>query len=214
MGVHYSFYAEVKVEGKWYSLCPLVKTVMGEIKVCPFLNGRSMLRELVDDLEDEFCRSVGIPEDASEEIKSRFSPLDKEADWFGTKKTYREYYQSCVFEVGYVPAIKNRIIEERPHKFRGYVLKRTIAAFEVNEIEEIPNWLTLSEYRKLSAEEKKEYAWYEWNEEGSRYALLYGLHEKIEMQFYWFVNHGIPYESHIDTENISLNDIRIIVARE
>lgn len=212
MGVYHSIYAEMRVAGKWYSLCPLIKTVMGDIEICPFLEGKSYLHDLVDDLS-EYSYSVGVPEDVSDEIKSKFQPLDEELDCLGKKITCREYYKSYVFVVKYVPAIKNRIIEERPHKYRGYVSKRTIADFEVREIESIGYWLTEQEYKNLTADEKKEYAWYEWNESDSTYALLYSLHKKIEMQFSWFVNFGIPYNSGIDAEDISLSDIRVIVAK-
>lgn len=209
MGVDYRFYAEVKAGDKWFNISPLIRDVEGKVRTIPLLTGRSMLYDLVEDLRD-FSTLSGIPDDASEDIKTVFQPLDDEFPSFG-HRTYREYYQSFVFVVGYVPAIRSRVIKDRPCKFRGYVSKRLISAFEVNEIDEIGCWLTPQEYNALSQSKQRYYAWFEWNEPDSRYGQLYDLYQKIENQLVWFVQHGIPYGSEINRNNISFSDVRVII---
>ena len=210
MGVDYRFYAEVKAGGKWFNISPMIRNVDGKVRTVPLMTGRSLLYDFVNDLE-EFASQRGVPEDASEDIKGVFyQPLDEEMSGFG-HRTFRQYYQSLVFVVKYVPAIRSRVVKDRPCKFRGYVSKRQIASFEVNETEEITSWLTPQEYNALSPNKKKYYAWFEWNEPDSEYGYLYDLYQKIENQIVWFVQHGIPYESEIDSETISFSDVRVIV---
>lgn len=211
MGVTYSFYAEIKVKDKWYSLNPIIKDVMGNAKSRPILEGRSWLHDAVDELY-ESRRSVGVPEDASEEVLSHFhTPLDDEYGNMWGKVTYRQYYQSSVYELSYLDHIASRIKKDRPYKFRGYVRKRAIANFEVGEIEEISNWLTPEEYEKTSAKEKKYYAWYEWNEPDDEYGVFYALYSRVESLCEWFWQFGFPYESGLSQYDISRGDIRIIV---
>ncbi|MCD2491593.1 hypothetical protein LQE92_02995 [Lacrimispora sp. NSJ-141] len=54
--------------------------------------------------------------------------------------------------------------KDRPFRYHGYVLKYSIAAYEIGEQEEIIDWLTRQEYDFLSEEEKKDYVYFEWNE--------------------------------------------------
>ena len=46
--------------------------------------------------------------------------------------------------------------------YEGYVEKRIITAFELDEIEEINSWLEGSEFAALSDKEKKRYRFYQW----------------------------------------------------
>ena len=213
MGIDYKIYAEVKAGHRWYNISPLIKNVKGETVLCPLRSGRSSLHFFVQDLRDGYITGGGVPEDASEEIMGLFhQPLDDTTkDFFSKNITYRQYYQSQVFTVGYVPAIKNRVVKDRPYKYRGYVIKSEIAAFEVEETDTISMWLSPSEYRKLSAADKLEYAWYEWNEPNTNYEILTDLNTKVEVLLLWFLENGFPYDSGVSRSEISYSDVRLIV---
>ena len=210
MSTTYYFHAEIQLKDRWFCLDPIIKNINGELRTVPFKEGGgSYLFETINTLE-EYRYSCGVPEDASKELLEQFVSLDKTVENFGTQMTYREYYNRMVFVIDYEKAIKKNIVLNRPHKYRGYVYRNSIPCFEVGELDDL-SWLTESEYNKLSKQEQKEYAWYEWDYFDDEYYQLYDIYSKVESLIEWFVENGIPNNSgysYLDAEN---GKVRIIV---
>ena len=110
--------------------------------------------------------------------------LDEKTDFWLRDCTWREYYSQCVFSVSYRPFITDKIIKNRQYKFEGYVAKRTIAAFEANDIECVPEWLTDTEYKALSEKSRRQYSFYQWNEYGDNYDIYTTIVRRIETLLY------------------------------
>lgn len=205
----YDIYAEVKFDDKWFSINPVVKTVDGKYKSDCIYWSQSYFFETYNYLQD-CAKSWGIPEDASEGVLSHFSEnLDEKMD--GWDITYRKYYQQMVFVVDFNEAIAEKIKKDRPFQYMGYVNKRTIAQFETDSIDCIENWYTADEYKTLSATEKKRVVWYEWNEPGDEYGILWNIYKKITNLLYWFTEIGIPFGGKYSRYDVSTNNVRVYV---
>lgn len=86
----------------------------------------------------------------------------------------------------YSDTVGKRIIKEKEYKYEGYVRKRTVADFEINEIEEIDNLLTYDEYQSLSDKQKRAYQFYRWDEPYDEYGVYRIIYERLRAMLYWF----------------------------
>ena len=185
MGTHYYVYAEVKVNDRWCNLNPIVKKKNGDLIVCPIYDCGSSFYEICNDLEER-ATGAGIPDDMSPELRSAFREnLDETYDGWIKGTTWRQIYQQSVFCVPYSEGIAPRILKNRANKYEGYVSKRTIADFEVHEIDEINEWLTEDEYKTLQEAQKKQYCFYQWDEEYDEYQVYRTIYERLCAVLYW-----------------------------
>ncbi len=215
MSTYYYFYAEVKNNGKWVGLSPIVKISNGQYKVEPLLSGQSYLYETYEEMIAEYSSGCGLPEDVSDELLEIFHKHDEKTTsiWGDKEITWGEYYRGCVHSVDYDEAVKNKIKRDRPYKFQGYVSKYLIAAFEVGELDRLCSWLTKREYDKLPKEEKKEYAWYEWNEWDSEYGIRYELYQKIESLLDWYRQTAYYSKGEYSYQDFVGSNVRLILYR-
>ena len=184
MSTTYYVYAEIKVGNEWKNLNPIIKDVDGDYRLIPIYTGNSTFYDVFLDLESNLLNR-GLPEDISTDVRSQFhTDLDEKTDFWLRDCTWREYYSQCVFSVSYRPFITDKIIKNRQYKFEGYVAKRTIAAFEANDIECVPEWLTDTEYKALSEKSRRQYSFYQWNEYGDNYDIYTTIVRRIETLLY------------------------------
>lgn len=215
MGTYYSIYAEVRVGDKWYNLNPLFQGEDGEIDVCPVLDGRSWLREGYEELEEN-SYACGRPKDISKEVKTVFAHEDDEPhDGLFGINTYKDFYNQTIFLVNYGKSVKSRVVEHRPTRYRGYVLKVSIAAYEINEYDIIGSWLTEKEYEKLSDNEKKQYAYYEWDEPDDWYKIYNMIVEKVDCMLNYFCSWAFYAlkDADLDERCPTADYVRLIVYR-
>lgn len=186
MGTYYSIYAEVRVGNKWYNLNPIFRRDNGELDVRPIIAGRSWLRETFNELEE--CQySCGRPDDMSKELRTVFNHEDIEPyDTMLHIENYKEYYNRTMFLVNFGKAVKSRIKTEKPTRYKGYVSKVCLAAFEIDEYDTIGHWLTAEEYEKLSDRQKKSYTYYEWDEPDDWYKAYNIIKQRIECMLDFF----------------------------
>lgn len=164
MSVHYYVYSEIKVGDRWYNFNPTMKKHDGTLVVRPVYDNGSFFYNICTDFEKHRI-SVGIPDDISPELLSMFRDnYDEAYEECDGETTWREMYEEHVFCVKYSGTIANNILKEKEYKYEGYVRKRTVADFEVGEIDEIDAWLTYEEYHTLSDKQKKAYRFYRWDE--------------------------------------------------
>ncbi len=215
MGSHYYIYAEVKVKDKWYNLNPFARKFDGSFVLHPVYEDTSAFFSVCNDLEEHQI-SVGIPDDMSPELRSIFhEDLEEECRSWMTDITWKHVYQQTIFCVRYGDAIAPRVIKDRPHRYEGYVTKRIIAAFEVNEINTIYNWLTNEEYRALPDNKKHEYSYYQWDDEFDEYLFYRTIYERLRALLDWFSYADVFSDSWIFyQESVSINDVRLFVERD
>lgn len=216
MGTEYSIYAEVRVKDKWYSLNPLVCDAEENMLLMPILSGRSRIKEAVDELEDS-AYAHGRPVDLSKELRSVFHQGDEEDAGYGIPGwNYKKYYKQMMFIVNYGKTVKKRINIDKPTHYRGYVTKHQLANFEIGEIDNFSNWLTSSEYEKLTGEEKKEYTFFEWNTWGDWYGIYNELVQKIDVLLQFFNEWAFTNisEANLDERQPTSDYVRLIIYRE
>lgn len=212
MGVYYTIYAEVKVGSKWYNLCPMMKTKEGEYRARPVIYGQSLIREAYEELKGT-SYACGRPQDISEELRQIFHHDDEDkVEGFFRDMTYKQYYNQVLCLVNYGKAVKSRVKPDRQTRYRGYVDKHNLAAYEIGETEDILNWIHPTEYDKLSEEDKKEYAYYEWNMWGDWYGVYADLINKVDALLSIFNDwswENLP--GNIDETRPSADYVRLIV---
>ena len=85
-----------------------------------------------------------------------------------------------------------------------------IPDFECGEIDDIENWITIEEYKELAEDEKKYYAYYEWNNRWDDYEYKSILISKIDFLSDLFRD-GDSVEGKCGWIDLSDSDVRLIV---
>ena len=214
MGTHYYIYAEIQVKDRWYSLNPMMKRHDGSFVLRPIYDDGSMFFNICNDLEEQRI-DIGIPDDMSEELRSIYhKDLDEECKSWIQVKTWRQVYDQQIFCVRFSDTIDPRIKKDRPHKYEGYVNKRVIVDFAVNEIREIHSWLTSEEYTALPEKEKTKYSFYQWDEEFDEYQTYRTIYERLCALLYWFdFADAFPDKLEFWQYPPALNDVRLFIER-
>ncbi len=215
MGTYYYIYAEVRVGDKWYNISPLAKRKNGDIQVLPIIHGQSLLRDAYEELEGT-CFMRGRPADLSDELKNLFPHKDDEiADHFLRDMTYKQYYSQTLFAVNYGKDVKSRVKANKPTRYQGYVNKECLAAYEIDEVDYIADWVHPNDYDKLSSDEKKKYTYYEWNEWGDWYEVYVALVHRVDCMLALFKEWGF-YDIkgvNFDERTPTADYVRLIVER-
>ena len=209
MGRYYRVFAEAKVKEKWVNFNPCIVDLGGKVKLIPLIGyEQSTFYEAYDEMED-FSWHQGYPRDLSAEMNDYLEP-DKEIDWFGKMKLKRDAYHSMVYTVRY-SEVKKRLRKDKRTKYDGYVDKKTKAAHEIGEIQEVYEWLDDKQYRELTPEEQKKYSYYEWDDDLSWYPSFKKIERHIDSMKYWFAEHARVDGYDWDDTYVSDSDIRLIV---
>lgn len=216
MGVSYVIYAEARVGDKWYNICPLRKNENGRLTILPIAEGRSWLREAVEELE-EYAYAHGRQSDFSEELRNRFNEDDDADAGYGIPEiNMKEHYRQMMCVANYGKTIKKRVKEGRPTRYCGYVSKYALTEFEIGESEHISSWIHKCEYDKLDEEGKEEYTYYEWNEWGDWYGVFSKIAKTVDVLLDLFSYWSSSTLTEVDREDRipDANDVRLIVYRE
>ncbi len=188
----------------------------GEYRARPLVCGQSLIREAYEEL-NESSYACGRPQDISEELLQVFPHDDEEIvkDFF-REITYKEFYGQILCVVNYGKAVKSRVKPDRQTRYQGYVNKHNLAAYEIGEVEDIVNWIHPTEYDKLSDEDKKEYAYYEWNMWGDWYGVYVDLVLKVDCLLDIFRDwcwDNVPHST-LDEASPGAESVRLIVERD
>ena len=209
MSTYYYIYAEARYKDKWYSINPIVRKADGTYLVKEVFWAQSGFREMYYNME-EWATERGIPDNLSVELRSKYREnLDDVYADLGSKITYRQYYRSKILIVPY-QKMKPHLVRDRPYKHMGYVYRECIPDFECGEVDEIENWITIDEYKNLSDEEKKSYAYYEWNNRWDDYDYKRSIVSKISFLANLFSD-GDSIDERCGWIDVSDSDIRLIV---
>lgn len=211
MSTYYDIFAEVNVNGKWYGINPKMLKPNGMIKVRPIYWAQSVFWDCHCDLQDEAV-ARGVPDDWSEEMKKLFPEnLDDKCEYGLDSMTWREYYRNYLYAVNFDKSIATKIKKTRPYHYQGYAYKPQIADYECGA-DSIVSWLTIDEYRELPDEEKREYAYYEWNNYGDEYGIYYEIYSKITALLDWFgEGDAFGEDSRYSADSISFSQVRVWV---
>lgn len=213
MGVSYVIYAEARVGDKWYNICPLRKSEDGKLEILPIAEGRSWLREAVEELE-ECAYAHGRQSDFSEELRNRFNEDDDADAGYGISEiNMKEHYRQMMCIANYGKTIKKRVKECRPTRYCGYAPKYALTEFEIGESDYIRGWIHKCEYDKLDDEAKEEYTYYEWNEWGDWYGVFSKIAKTVDVLLDLFSNWSSDNLTELSREDRipDANDVRLIV---
>ena len=104
---------------------------------------------------------------------------DEEIECWPGKLTWGDYYRQNIYYINFERAIASKVKKDKPYKYEGYVQKKELASFEIDEIEEFSEWLTQKEYDALTPKEKRQYQYYGWNDPYGEYWIYQALTERI-----------------------------------
>ena len=168
MGIDYTIYTEAYIKDRWYNIDSYVLAPSGKFLLAPLLDGRSFVREFLDNMSD--AGTLAFSELA--ETTQKYL-LDQ------TEEEYREDLLKEKFEVyDYYTEIKPKYVRE--YQYEYYAPRYEVVAFETGENEEINEWLTRESFEELPAEEKKEYVFFKWTEPYGWYSTLSKVINRVE----------------------------------
>ena len=209
MSTDYYIFAEARYKGKWYCINPIVKKADGTYKMKEVFWASYGFNEMYYNFED-WASDRGILDDFSPEMRDRYHQnLDEVCSNMGSTITYRKYYRGRILVVPY-DKLKPQIVRDRPYKHMGYVFRECIPDFECGETDDIEHWLTIDEYKALPDEEKKSYAYYEWNNRWDDYDYKCDIVAKISFLTNLFSD-GDSVEDDSRWIEVPDSDIRLIV---
>ncbi len=171
MSTHYFLYTEMKVNNKWYCINNKIKEIdKGEEKLSTtyYSGSYSFFREAYDKLE-RLGKRIDKNE-LSDELKGQY----------GTEKLeYEDLPLSVNFE-----DIKACIPSGKMNEYHGYVHKNIISSYLIGEQEDIYDYISIEEYKKLSFEEQLLYDYFEWDDSQGWFKYFKMIIEHVEWQLY------------------------------
>jgi len=113
-----------------------------------------------------------------------------------------------MYVANYADAFKRVLKKDKEFIFHGYVEKRAVAGFEA-DVDDIEEWLTEEEYNELEPEEKRQYTYYEWNDDWlwGWYGVYKKIEHSIDCLIAWFSDDR--YQFNYKNEEFSYKDLCI-----
>lgn len=212
MSVYFDVFAEINIKGEWHSLGPFVRKRDGSFELAPLYWAQSRFRPVDDELRG-YAMAWGLPDGASEELLRQFHDPHEELAGWGGIATYGDCYAQCVYSVDFDKAIASRVVRDRPFKYCGYVPKHVIASFECGEVESIEYWYTKEEYDAFAKDERREYAYFEWNNVDDEYGIYSEIKQKVDYLKEWFIDKLSHSDSGFTWSDLEYTPVRLIVER-
>lgn len=118
-----------------------------------------------------------------------------------------------MFSVNYGKVVKRRVKDSRPTRYRGYVNKYALTAYEIGECEDISHWISEAEYNKLPEDEKQDYTYYEWDKYGDWYAVFVKLSRMVDAMLEIFNSWSLCniQNANLDERTPTADYVRLIV---
>lgn len=205
MGVDYFAYLQTYIHDEPIAIGPFVKTKDGECRLATVLEARSAFREACEWLQER-PHKAGLPEKLCPELYKKFCMHESDPSFY---KSWEDYYKSCM-SVFRFSDIKGLIKKDKPYKYQAYITKEQMALHECGEDDEICFWLTKEEYESLSEEEKREYAYYEWNDYFGAYGGVSTLVGNINAVIYFF-EQSYCLDWDFDEINEAINNLEVLI---
>lgn len=189
MGTTYTLFTEIKADGRW--IC-----INGEVKRLQPIEHPVMVPTLRTDARLSFANAYRELKEDGYGIR-----LEEISDNLRTAVVNWLNPETCLdFAVDYdmIRTICSRTGKEHC----AFALRSEVADFENGESDDIWEFVSATEYRKMDEELRKAYQYYEWNAQSGayRYYEEIGFAVKTQLIGWQTVNPGIPVE-----------DVRIIV---
>ena len=189
MGTTYTLFTEIKVDNRW--IC-----INGEVKRLQPIEHPVMVPTLRTDEKLSFAKAYReLQEDGyaitADELSDNL--LTGAANWLNP--------ESCtVFAVDYDKIRQMRVRSGKEHC--AFALRSEIADYENGESDDIWDFVSVAEYKRMDDELKKAYQYYEWNDLSGVYRYYEEIGTAVDRQLagWYAVNRGCTIE-----------DIRIIV---
>ena len=171
MSTNYFLYTEIKINNKWDCINNKIKDIDKEkygLATTYYSGSYSYFKETYDKLE-----TIGNPIDKNElsdELKEKY----------GTEKLQ---YETLPLSVRWED-IKACIPSEKINEYHGYVNKNIISSYLIGEQEDIYDYISIDEYKKLSFEEQLLYDYFEWDDSQGWFKYFKEIIEHVKWQIY------------------------------
>ena len=189
MGTTYTLFTEIKVDNRW--IC-----INGEVKRMRPIEHPVMVPTLRTDAKLAFAK-------AYRELSEDGYPLtaDEVSENLRTGASNWLHLESCIeFAVDYDKIRKLRVRSGKEHC--AFALRSEIADYENGESDDIWDFVSVAEYKRMDDELKKAYQYYEWNDQSGVYRYYEEIGVAVDSQLAGWrtVNQGSTIE-----------DIRVVV---
>ena len=171
MSTSYFLYTEIKINNKWYCINNKIKDLDKEeygLSTTYSSGSYSYFRETYDKLE--FIGNPINKNELSDELKEKY----------GTEKLQ---YETLPLAVSWED-IKACIPSEKISEYHGYVNKNIISSYLIEEQEDIYDYISIDEYKKLSFEEQLLYDYFEWDDSQGWFKYFKIIIEHVKWQLF------------------------------
>ena len=169
MSTSYFIFTEVQVNGQWYCINPKVMRLLPikHLIVVPTLrsDARYQFEKAYRQLEHDGCPFT--VDEMSENLQASVT------DWLAPEDSVRiaVYYDDIL-----------KMLNASGKEHSAFALRSEIAAFQNDESDDIWDFVSVDEYRKMDDELKKAYQYFEWNDRSGAYRYYEEIQKKVSSQ--------------------------------
>lgn len=169
MSTSYFIFTEAQVNGQWYCINPKVMRLLPieHLIVVPTLrsDARYQFEKAYRQLEHDGCPFT--VDEMSENLQASVT------DWLAPEDSVR-------IAIDYDDILKMLNASGKEHS--AFALRSEVAAFQNDESDDIWDFVSVDEYRKMDDELKKAYQYFEWNDRSGAYRYYEEIQKKIASQ--------------------------------
>lgn len=169
MSISYFIFTEIQVNGQWYCINPKVMRLLPieYLIVVPTLrsDARYQFEKAYRQLEHDGCPFT--VDEMSENLQASVT------DWLAPEDSVR-------IAIDYDDILKMLNASGKEHS--AFALRSEVAAFQNDESDDIWDFVSVDEYRKMDDELKKVYQYFEWNDRSGAYRYYEEIQKKVASQ--------------------------------
>lgn len=169
MSTSYFIFTEIQVNGQWYCINPKVMRLLPieHLIVVPTLrsDARYQFEKAYRQLEHDGCPFT--VDEMSENLQASVT------DWLAPEDSVR-------IAIDYDDILK--MLNASGKEYSAFALRSEVAAFQNDESDDIWDFVSVDEYRKMDDELKKVYQYFEWNDRSGAYRYYEEIQKKVASQ--------------------------------
>ena len=203
MSIYVTGYTEARINGKWHCIDFFQRDLKGELRIVPCIEGASMVRHALE-WDCNVQRLMVLPSDISDDVRKECT--SRTGSLLGSDPQNDGYWWSSIEGKWFAKAILT--IPE----YCGFFPRQALGYYLCNPDDnslDTDRMLSVEEYHKLDAEEKKAYQYYEYTDSESERLILYNFKEAV-VQRLKAINERLFWSSEIDSE-LFFSDVRVLL---
>jgi|GEM_PF-3448245 len=196
MGVEYNVYLEAKVNNSWVNIDYYCKDLEGQVYMIPAVEAMGIFEQTIDTKK---LKAIDISEVSS-----------------NTRIEISDGYHKCkqahtnLFTIQYTDLID--LLEMRCYEYYGFASKYEVKLFENRKIDEIEDWIALTEFTLMDKIKQDGYMYYEWIERRGKFQYFKKLFNEIDNRMESYQSKVLMNSEQLNEKcNIKRQNIRLII---